>query len=184
MEDNDFLLSFERILLEEGEDAPADDVAAEGSDPPDMGSDIESDFGGDTDLGGGDDSFDTGFGDDSSSSDEGEDGEKEPSFGEKISNVLNSKLYQRYLSLLNRVENQILCIKNNLDIFNILCKESCDTMEILKKLSENIRIYLNEFFLKENYSKNLLFFNKCINLYKLTNDQIVKLIKRVNKDKE
>ena len=179
------LLFFERVLLEEGEeDAPADDMAAEGSDPPDMGSDVESDFGGDSgDFGGGGDDFGSDFGDDSGGDSSGEEGDdKEPSFGEKISNVLNSKLYQRYLSLLNRVENEILSIKNNLDVFNIICQKSAESVEVLKKLSENIRIYLNEFFLKENYSKNLLFFNKCINLYKLTNDQIVKLMKNVKDD--
>lgn len=178
------LLFFEQVLLEEGEeDAPADDVAAEGSDPPDMGEDVESDFGGDSgDFGGGDD-FGSDFGDDSGGDSSGEEGDdKEPSFGEKISNVLNSKLYQRYLSLLNRVENEILSIKNNLDVFNIICQKSAESVEVLKKLSENIRIYLNEFFLKENYSKNLLFFNKCINLYKLTNDRIVKLMKNVKDD--
>lgn len=179
------LLFFEKVLLEEGEDAPVDDSAsAEGTDPPDMGGDIESDFSGDTgDTGGDDTSFDTDFGGDSSGEDSGDgDESKEPSFGEKISNVLNSKLYQRYLSLLNRIENEILSIKNNSDIFNIICKQSYESIEILKKLSENIRIYLNEFFLKENYSKNLLFFNKCINLYKLTNDQIIKLMKHIKDD--
>ena len=177
------LLFFEKVLLEEGEESPpAEDPSAEGTDPPDMGSDIESEFGGDDISGGSDDSsFDTDFGSDDSSGGDNEEKE-EPSFGEKISNVLNSKLYQRYLSLLNRVENQILAIKNNLDIFNIIYRDSAEPIEILKKLSENIRIYLNEFFLKENYSKNLLFFNKCINLYKLLNDQIIKLMKRIKDD--
>ena len=115
------LLFFEKVLLEEGEESPpAEDPSAEGTDPPDMGSDIESEFGGDDISGGSDDSsFDTDFGSDDSSGGDNEEKE-EPSFGEKISNVLNSKLYQRYLSLLNRVENQILAIKNNLDIFNII----------------------------------------------------------------
>ena len=43
-------------------------------------------------------------------------------------------------------------------------------VEFVKRLDENIRLYLKNSFINENYSKNLLFFNKCLNLLKLLND--------------
>lgn len=187
-----------KVFTEEGEDTPPpDDAGGDPGPPPDLsatedppsldGAGLDSSenmgdtSGGMDDMGGGDDfgsSDDMGMDDNSSDDGSGEGEKKELSVGEKISNVLNGKLYQRYLALLNRIENQILTIKNNLDIFNILFENDNSIINILKKLSENIRIYINEKFIKENYSNNKLFFNKCINLYKMTNDELVKLMKR------
>lgn len=99
-------------------------------------------------------------------------------FGEKISNILNKKLYQRYLTLLNRIENQLLTIKNNLDIFTLLISDNDSNVNVLKKLNENIRTYINEYFANEDYSKNQLFFDKCINLYKLTNEELTKVMRK------
>lgn len=99
-------------------------------------------------------------------------------FGEKISNILNAKLYQRYLTLLSHIENQLIIIKNNADIFGILLKSSPEIIDVFKKLEENIRIYISDYFEKENYSKNLLFFNKCINLYKACNEILNKNMKK------
>ena len=191
---------FDKYFLEEGEDAPpANDgggapaeapAPPQDDSPPDMPTDLDGDMGGSADMGGdagggGDDDMPPGmddFGgdssDDTSSGGDSQQGDKkEPTFAEKISNILNSKLYQRFVSLLNRIENQLLSIKNNFDIFNIICAESTDHIDILKKLSENIRMYINDYFINENYSKNLLFFNKCLNLYKLTNDELIKVVK-------
>ena len=186
---------FDKYFVEEGEDVPPADTGGgdTGGAPPadappadDGPPDMPTDLGGGDDMGGGTDDMppgmdDFGGGDDSSgdtSSGGGEEGnKKEPTFAEKISNILNSKLYQRFISLLNRIENQLLSIKNNFDIFNIICSESTDHIDILKKLSENIRLYINEYFINESYSKNLLFFNKCLNLYKLTNDELIKVVK-------
>ena len=186
---------FDKYFVEEGEDAPPADTGGgdAGGAPPadappadDGPPDMPTDLGGGGDMGGETDDMppgmdDFGGGDDSSgdtSSGGGEEGnKKEPTFAEKISNILNSKLYQRFISLLNRIENQLLSIKNNFDIFNIICSESTDHIDILKKLSENIRLYINEYFINESYSKNLLFFNKCLNLYKLTNDELIKVVK-------
>ena len=187
---------FDKYFVEEGEDAPPADTGggdSGGAPPPeappadDGPPEMPTDLGGGGDMGGGTDDMPPGmddFGGDDSSGDTssgggGEDdgNKKEPTFAEKISNILNSKLYQRFISLLNRIENQLLSIKNNFDIFNIICSESTDHIDILKKLSENIRLYINEYFINESYSKNLLFFNKCLNLYKLTNDELIKVVK-------
>ena len=89
---------------------------------------------------------------------------------DKVSAVMNMNLYQRYLALLNTIGGQLTMIKNNGDILYTLSSDSLSIIENLKKLDENIRIYLKNSFLHENYSKNLLFFNKCLNLLKLLND--------------
>ena len=51
-----------------------------------------------------------------------------------------------------------------------LSPEAPDIIGSLKKLDENIRLYLDNIFVNENYSRNLLFFDKCLNLLKLLND--------------
>ena len=48
----------------------------------------------------------------------------------------------------------------------------------MTKLSENVEEYMSNYFMNENYSKNLLFFNKCINLYNLLQQNFDKEIKR------
>ena len=162
-----------------------DEAPSEDNDPPDMG----DDFGGDDtnddsppEMGDeGDDGFgdDMGFGDDSedNTDQEGNDGSN-LELDEKISSILNMNLYQRYLTLLNTIGSQLTMIKNNSDILFTLSKDSLSIVEKLKKLDENIRLYLKNSFLHENYSKNLLFFNKCLNLLKLLNDVFDKDVRK------
>lgn len=178
---------FEQFLFEApGDDTPPDmvdngppdvpDGAENTEPPPDMP---------DENLGGGDMVPDDGppdmpdeFGEDEfGTGDMGTDETQNPdeqlqSLGldEKISAIMNMNLYQRYLTLLNTIGNQLTMIKNNSDILHTLSAESLDIVDSLKKLDENIRLYLKNSFLNENYSKNLLFFNKCLNLLKLLND--------------
>jgi len=149
---------------------PADDPGGgigggsmEGEAPPDM------DMG---DIGGGD----AGGVWDASAEGEGEQPELE--LDEKISTVMNQGLYQRFLALLNKIGNQLSMIKNNSDILYTLSHESLEIIGSLKKLDENIRLYLDNSFLNENYSKNLLFFNKCLNLLKLLNEIFEKNVQK------
>lgn len=97
---------------------------------------------------------------------------------DKISAIMNMNLYQRFLTLLNTINNQLSTIKGNSDILYTLSSSSLDVVGLLKKLDENIRLYLKNSFLNENYSKNLLFFNKCLNLLKLLNDVFDKNIRK------
>lgn len=180
---NDF---FNKYLFEAPEDDQAPDVAAantsaapdvpdeappaDDESPPDMvddggGSeemppDISDDAGGEFD--------DSGFEDDPG--DGSEETDKNLGLDEKISAIMNMNLYQRYLSLLNQIASQLSMMKNNTDILHTISPESIDVIDSLKKLDENIRLYIKNTFLNENYSKNLLFFNKCLNLLKLLND--------------
>lgn len=200
---------FERFLFEApGDDPPPDDTSAApdvDSSPSDIPADDDAppDIGGDDDLGsddvGGDDEAppdlggedDAGFGEDDSGYGDkvgGEEDQNNPQnleLDEKISAIMNMNLYQRYLALLNNISNQIVMIKDNNDILYILSADSLDIESSLKKLDENIHLYLKNNFMNENYSKNLLFFNKCLNLLKLLNDtfnsKIQKGIKVVNK---
>ena len=97
---------------------------------------------------------------------------------DKVSAIMNMNLYQRYLSLLNNIGNQLTMIKHNNDILYTLTDTIVDTTIALKKLDENIRLYLKNYFINENYSKNLLYFNKCLNLLKLLNDSFDANIKK------
>lgn len=99
-------------------------------------------------------------------------------FDEKISAIMNMNLYQRFLSLLNTIGSQVSTIKRNSDMLYTISNNSLDIIESLKKLDENIRLYLSNYFLNENYSKNLLFFNKCLNLLKLLNTVFEKNIQK------
>lgn len=173
---------FERFLFE----APGDDPPDTGGDgPPDIPEDA-GDAPGPPDLpdpGGGDVGDDSppdladdgGFGDDTDFGADGsnasEDGqEPDPGLDEKVSAVLNQELYQRFLSLLNKISGQLAMLKTNGDVLFTLSPESLDIVGSLKRLDENVRLYLKNTFLNENYSGNLLFFNKCLNLLKLLND--------------
>lgn len=89
---------------------------------------------------------------------------------DKVSAIMNMNLYQRFLTLLNTIASQTSMVKDNSDILHTLSPEALNIIDSLKKLDENIRLYLKNTFLNENYSKNLLFFNKCINLLKILND--------------
>lgn len=89
---------------------------------------------------------------------------------DKVSTIMNMNLYQRFLTLLNTIASQTSMVKDNSDILQTLSPEALSIIDSLKKLDENIRLYLKNTFLNENYSKNILFFNKCINLLKILND--------------
>lgn len=150
------------IADDAGGDAPVeDDGGGDGGDPeapPEMG-------GGD-----GDGSFDGGdeFGD--TGDDQGDGEQQDLGLDDKVSSIMNMQLYQRFLSLLNNVGSELSMCKINNDILYTLSPKCMEIVPALKKLDENIRIYLKNSFIHENYSKNLLFFNKCLNLLKLLND--------------
>lgn len=159
------------------DDAPPDipdDVGTESDNdaPPDMPDEDPSDDG----LG------DTGF--DDGQQQEEEDPNKTMKLDAKVSTVMNVNLYQRYLTLLNTINTQLSMIKNNGDMIYTLSDQTSSIIASLKKLDENVRLYLSNIFLEENYSRNLLFFNKCLNLLKLLNDSFDASIQKGIKDKQ
>jgi len=180
------LTLFQQIILEApgDEDPPPDMGAVEEASPDipdnppdmDMGADSEGDDAPpDINMGEEDDFGDSGGG---FEGEEGQEDQPDLNVDEKISAVMNMNLYQRYLSLLNNIGNQLSMIKNNSDMLYTLSSESLDIISSLKKLDENIRLYLSNYYMNENYSKNLLFFNKCINLLKLLNEIFDKNIRK------
>ena len=159
------------------DDAPPDipDTVGTESDndaPPDMTEEDPSDDG----LG------DTGF--DDGQQQEEEDPNKTMKLDAKVSTVMNVNLYQRYLTLLNTINTQLSMIKNNGDMIYTLSDQTSSIIASLKKLDENVRLYMSNIFLEENYSRNLLFFNKCLNLLKLLNDSFDASIQKGIKDKQ
>lgn len=159
------------------DDAPPDipDTVGTESDndaPPDMTDEDPSDDG----LG------DTGF--DDGQQQEEEDPNKTMKLDAKVSTVMNVNLYQRYLTLLNTINTQLSMIKNNGDMIYTLSDQTSSIIASLKKLDENVRLYMSNIFLEENYSRNLLFFNKCLNLLKLLNDSFDASIQKGIKDKQ
>lgn len=110
--------------------------------------------------------------------DEQNDGNMDLGIDDKVSAIMNMNLYQRFISLLTSIGTQITSIKNNSDVLYTLSKDSVDIVQSLKNLDENIRLYLKNTFINENYSKNLLFFNKCLNLLKLLNDIFDKNVRK------
>jgi hypothetical protein len=161
------------IYLREAEGDPPSEEPADNNDPPDLGASEDSEEITDEAPDLGDDPFSVSDNsEDENNNDENneEDNENLP-LDEKISAIMNLKLYQRFLNLLNTVGNQISMIKNNNDILYSISNNSLDVLEELKRLDENIRLYLINYFNNENYSKNLLFFNKILNLLKLLNDE-------------
>lgn len=186
---------FMKYMKEAEGDTPPDVAAASTGDdnaPPDMPEDpgdagppdIEDDIGGDVGMDdGAPPELDDGFGDDEGfgGDDMGDEGQEEnPDLGldEKVSAIMNQQLYQRYLNLLSSISNQLTMMKNNNDILYTLSNKSVETESDIKKLDENIRLYLKYNFSNENYSKNLLFFNKCLNLFKLLNDSFDQSIRK------
>ena len=190
---------FERFLFEApGDEVPPDMVDAppeipEGAEddtsPPDLPDEPDIDSGSETmsddsppdmpdDLGDGFSEEDP-----SATTDEENPEDKLKNLGldEKISAIMNQNLYQRYLALLNNIGGQLTMIKNNSDILYTLSSDSLSIIESLKKLDDNIILYLKNSFINENYSKNLLFFNKCLNLLKLLNDVFDSDIKKGTK---
>lgn len=163
------------------EDSGTPDVPDNGAEvdagPPDISDDIGSeettddgppdlndDFGGE-DFGG-----DEGTETEEGSEDGSDDSKTNLGLDDKVSAIMNQQLYQRFLNLIGTIANQLTMMKNNNDILYTLSEDSLETESSLKKLDENIRLYLKYTFVNENYSKNLLFFNKCLNLLKLLND--------------
>ncbi len=140
--------------------------------PPEIGDDNEFDVGSNEDIG--EDNGDGGFGDDQSD-DNNTDNLK---FGEKISAIMNLNLYQKFLSLLTTISNQITMIKDNSDTIFSISPETVDIVDKIKRLDENIRAYIENYFENENYSSNLLFFNKSINLLKMLNDVLNKNLQK------
>lgn len=103
--------------------------------------------------------------------DDGTDGDGAPlEISEKISVVMNYQLYQRFLTLSNTVANQLSTIRSNNDLIHSVSPKALAVIEPLGKLGDNIRLYLTNNFLDNNYSRNLLFYNKCLNLMKLLED--------------
>lgn len=132
----------------------ADDSGGVDDAPPDMG----------------DGGFEDDFSDDMVEDDSGGT-ETQQKLDDKLSAIMNVTLYQTFLSLIGDINEQITTIKNNTDMFYTLSNESLDVVPDLKKLDENVRLYLKNTFIHERYEKNLLFFNKCMNLYKLLGDK-------------
>ena len=183
---------FESFLFEaEGDppDLPADDNGPPEmppDDPPDMGgddapTDAPADITDDPPEMGGDDTSDD-FGTDEATDDAQDDApakkNENMALDDKVSAIMNANLYQRFLGLLTQITDQISSIKNNMDILHSVAPSSTETFSALTRLAENIRLYLTGSFEHENYSKNLLFFNKCLNLLKLLNDGFNKDIKK------
>jgi hypothetical protein len=96
---------------------------------------------------------------------------------EKISTVMNANLYQRFLTLIGSIADQLSILKDNNDTIYSASPKSLGIIESLKKLRENINLYLAYYFTNNNYSKNLLFFNKCLNLLNLLNKNFEKDLK-------
>ncbi len=168
---------------------------APGDDPPDISSDDTGspDIDGGDDLGGdrppdlgmedesppdldGDDFGDDSFGGDDYS--DAEEGSVDLGLDEKVSAILNAQLYKRFLALKSKVTSQISMLKHNSDVLNSISSDTVNNIDVLKKLDENIHLYLKNYFLNANYSKNLLFFNKCLNLLKILNDTFDQDIKK------
>ena len=193
---------FEKVFFE-ADDAPPDMAGASpptgdmSEPPPSPGGDAAPDMGGTDEFGMEDPNGGGGppdieepgedFGGEGGEENSEENSEEDPAnmkFDDKISNVMNMNLYQRFLNMLNSITSQVNTIKDNAEIFNALTKDASDLVPSLQKLDENIRLYLSNFFLNENYSKNLLFFNKCLNEYNLHREFFTKEIKKAMRNVE
>lgn len=137
------------------DDAPPDDID---DGPPDLN---EDDFGGD-DFGG----------------DIGGSGQDVNNMGldSKVSAILNLNLYQSYVELVSQVSSQLASIKHNADLLYAITPDTEQIVTALRKLEENLRLYIDNNFVDERYEKNLLFYNKCKNLNKFLNDKFDSLI--------
>lgn len=182
---------FEKFLYEAPDDDPPDSDMSNNQDPPDITdeqSEIEEppDLDGDIDGGTGDDmppdmndDFDN-ITDDMEDESSGESSEdiNPMKLDEKISAIMNKQLYQRFLKLLSIVNDKISSLKKNNDILYSISNESSDVLNSLNRLDENIRLYLDNKFINEDYGINFFFFNKCLNLFKLLNDDFNDKIKK------
>lgn len=137
--------------------------------PPDIPDDISDSPSDDSFSTDGLEDMDTGY-DDTGNENE-KDSNENLNLSDKVSAILNNQLYQRFLALLNNVGSQLSAINKNGDVLNTLLGDYyTELVQSLKKLEENIRLYLDNTFINEDYNKNLLFFNMCLNLLKLLND--------------
>lgn len=202
MDDLKFFMSF----LEADGDPPDAAMADAASPPPDVpedngstdipddgGNDAPPDFDGDNMGGDGDDGSASDFGDDigedefmddSSEENDSEDTKHPMELDEKISAIMNVNLYNRFLTILTNLGTQMSQIKNNSDMIYTLSPEASELFDQYKTLDDNIRLYLKNSFIDENYSKNILFFNKCLNLLKLLNDQFASYINKSIKERK
>lgn len=168
---------FERVFFEAPEDDPPDmappstddappDIGGADDPPPDMDAgDMEGDMG-DDNYG-----FDDGTGGD-------EDDTENLNFDDKISIIMNQRLYERFIKLHMTLKNQLKIFNKNMDLIDTISDKNDSILTSMTKLSENVEEYMANYFMNENYSKNLLFFNKCINLYNLLQQNFDKEIKR------
>lgn len=188
---------FKQFLYEAPGDDPPPDISQQddsGGDvmPPDLPEDNSIDMGADGPPDLPDDSGtppdmedDSGFGGDEFGGEEQQEDQNEKmELDEKISAIMNRNLYQRFLELLGSVTSQISQIKDNRDVLNSIVEDIQGFLSRLTDLEENIRLYLKNYFIHEDYGKNRLFFNKCLNLVSLLNmifdDAIKKGIKHVD----
>lgn len=179
---------FDQIVFTEAEETPeeetAEDTSAENppDDMPDVPYDEEpaDDGGGDPpDVPGLDDFEDEPEG----SQEEGQEEEtKEPEVGEKISAAMNSSLYQQFMTMINTISNQLGDIRNNNDVIFVTAPDALSITKPLSKLADNIRLYLANNFVGTNYSKNLLFYNKCLNQLNLLTEIFTRKLQQGNKD--
>lgn len=95
---------------------------------------------------------------------------------DKVSSILNLNLYQQYTALLSQVSVQINSINKNTDLLYAITKDTESILSALRKLEENMRLYVDNNFSNERYEKNLLFYNKCKNLNKFLNDKFDSII--------
>lgn len=178
---------FQQLFIEAPEEAPDLPDVTQPTDPPDMSMSDDTAAPDMNDPPSMDDSPDIGdmsspdMGDGSDEYNMGDSNQEQPSqelnIDEKISAIMNQRLYQKFLTLLNTINVQLSVIKNNSDIFATLSPD-VETIESLKRLDENIRLYLNNQFQDESYSQNLLFYNKCLNLLKMLIDIFDKKIRK------
>lgn len=172
---------FLKVLYEAPDDAPPDIGDTGPPEMPDVSPDTaapdmpEADMGMPDEMGGTEDDM-FGMGDEENQDPNDPNQQPQMELDEKISAIMNQQLYQRYLALLNTITNQLSSIKNNSDVLLSISKESIELIDKIKKLDENVRLYIKNSFLHENYSKNLLFFNKCLNLLKLLNNEFDRVI--------
>ena len=95
---------------------------------------------------------------------------------DKVSAILNLNLYQQYTTLLGQVSAEITSITNNVELLYAISEDIEGTLKALRKLEENMRLYIENNFSDERYEKNLLFYNKCKNLNKFLNDKFDSVI--------
>lgn len=163
------------------DDAPADDDSSldggddmDDEDPPDIGGGDDGGYGGDD-----------GFGDTGGGGDGGNKKEEITGLSDKVSTVLNERLYKQVLALLSQITIKKEMVRDNIDMIRTIDPDATDITEDLTRLEDNIREYSDHTFLDENYSKNMLFYTKCLNLFNLLcarfSERLSKGIKKVGK---